>query len=57
MIPSVLEKASFGIAVIALYATGRLSGQVLALGLIDLAFGILFVVAYVRTAGSPVASR
>jgi hypothetical protein len=57
MIPSVLEKASFGTAVIALYATGRLSGQVLALGLIDLAFGILFVVAYVRTAGSPLASR
>jgi catechol 2,3-dioxygenase-like lactoylglutathione lyase family enzyme len=29
----------------------------LAFGLIDLVFGILFVVAYVRTAGSPVASR
>jgi hypothetical protein len=52
MIPSVLEKASFGIAMIALYATGRISGQVLALGMIDLALGILFVVAYMRTAES-----
>jgi hypothetical protein len=57
MIPSVLEEATFGIAVIALYATGRVSGLVLALGPIDLALGILFVVAYVRTTGSPVASQ
>jgi hypothetical protein len=57
MVPSVFEKASFGTAVIALYTAGRLSGQVLALGLIDLAFGILFVVAYLRTMGSPLASQ
>jgi hypothetical protein len=49
MIPSVLERATFGIAVMALYATGRLSGRMLAFGLIDLALGVLFVVAYVRT--------
>ena len=49
MIPSVLEKATYGIAVIALFASGRLSGQVLAFGVIDLAIGVLFAVAYVRT--------
>lgn len=52
MIPSVLEKATYGIAVIALFAIGRVSGQVLAFGLIDLALGVLFVVAYVRSAGT-----
>ena len=52
MIPSVLEKATFGIAVIALYATGSTSGQVLAFGLIDLAIGVLFVISYVRSAGT-----
>ena len=52
MIPSVLEKESFGIAMIALYATGRISGQMLAVGLIDLTLGILFVIAYLRTAAS-----
>jgi hypothetical protein len=53
MIPSVMEKATYGIAVIALFATGRVSGQVLAFGLIDLVIGILFVVAYLRTGRSP----
>jgi len=53
MIPSVLEKATFGIAVIVLFAGGRVSGRLLTFGLIDLAIGILFVVAYVRTARSP----
>jgi hypothetical protein len=53
----VLEKASFGISVIALYVTGRVSGQVLAGGLIDLALGILFVVAYLRTAERTAAAK
>lgn len=47
-----LEKATYGFAVIALFVAGRASGQVLAFGLIDLAIGVLFVVAYVQTAGS-----
>jgi hypothetical protein len=54
MVPAVLEKATYGIAVLALFATGRLSGQVLTFGLIDLALGILFAIAYVRTARCPV---
>ncbi len=50
MIPSVLEKASFGVATVALYLVGRIDVQMLGAGLIDLTLGALFVVAYVRTA-------
>jgi hypothetical protein len=57
MIPCVLEKASFGISMIALYLTGRVSGEGLAVGLIDLALGILFVVAYLRTAERTAAAK
>lgn len=49
MIPAILEKASFGFAAIGLFAVDRLSGQVLAAGLLDLVLGILFVAAYFRT--------
>lgn len=49
MIAAVLEKAVFGLPVIALYAAGRLHAQMLAAGLIDLTLGAWFVAAYVRT--------
>ncbi|HET9469295.1 MAG TPA: hypothetical protein VFO48_12810 [Vicinamibacterales bacterium] len=49
MLAAILEKASFGLPAIALYVTGRLSGQMLAAGLIDLILGVLFVLAYKRT--------
>jgi hypothetical protein len=49
MLPAVLEKASFGLPAIALWLGGRLAGSMLAAGLIDLAMGVLFVVAYLRT--------
>ena len=49
MLAAILEKASFGLPAIALYATGRLSGQMLVAGLIDLALGVLFGIAYKRT--------
>ena len=49
MIPSVLEKASFGIAVVVLYLQHRVSVVLLGAGIIDLIFGLLFIVAYVRT--------
>ena len=54
MIPAVLEKATSGIATIDLFAGGRLTGQMLTSVLIDLAIGVLFLVAYLRTAPSPV---
>ena len=56
MLPAVLEKASFGLPAIALWLGGRLAAPMLAAGLIDLALGILFVVAFLRTAPSPVSS-
>jgi hypothetical protein len=49
MIPAVLEKASFGIAVIVLFLQNRVSPLMLGFASIDLIFGILFVVAYVKT--------
>ena len=49
MIPAVLEKASFGLATIALWLGGRLPTPTLAFGLIDSTLGVLFVVAYLRT--------
>ena len=53
MIPAVLEKASFGLAAVALWLGGRLPAPTLAFGLIDLALGVLFVVAYLRTPPIP----
>ena len=49
MIPAVLEKVSFGAAVIALFLLHRVSALLLVSGLVDLAFAALFVVAYART--------
>lgn len=52
MLPGVLEKLSFGIATLALYASGRLPGIVLAFGVMDLVFAALFVAAYRAAAPS-----
>lgn len=49
MIPSVLEKFSYGIAVVILVAQGRTPATDLAFGVIDLLLGVLFVVAYFKT--------
>ena len=53
MIPSVVEKAMFGVAVLLLYRGGRVSSVALIPGLIDLALGVLFVVAFLRPRTSP----
>ena len=49
MIPSVLEKAAFGIPVLLLFLQGRTSSMTLGFGTIDLILGALFVIAYLRT--------
>ena len=49
MIPAILEKASFAIAVIILFLQNRVSPVMLGAAVIDLIFGLLFVVAYVKT--------
>ncbi len=49
MIPAILEKASFSIAVVILFFQNRVSPLMLALAAIDSLLGVLFVVAYVKT--------
>jgi hypothetical protein len=50
MIPSMVEKFSFGIAVGALALTTRVPAGMVGFGSVDLVLGILFVVAYLKTA-------
>lgn len=50
MIPSILEKASFGIPAVILYLQQRISTFTLAAGLVDSLLGVLFVLAYLKTA-------
>jgi hypothetical protein len=49
MIPSILEKASYGVAVLVLVLQGRMHPSDLVFGCTDLLLGILFVVAYFKT--------
>jgi hypothetical protein len=50
MIPAVLEKATFGVAAVALYLQGRIPAVVLGFALVDILLCALFVVAYAKTA-------
>jgi hypothetical protein len=52
MLVGVLEKFSFGLAVVILYAADRVSAGVLGAGGIDLALGALFVLAFVSSRDS-----
>jgi hypothetical protein len=49
MLAGILEKTSFGIATIMLFLEERLARQMLAFGLIDLAWGALFLTAWWKT--------
>ena len=49
MLPAIVEKASFGIAVAVLYFQQRVSGFILAPAMIDSLLGVLFLVAWVAT--------
>lgn len=50
MLPSVLEKLSFGIAALVLYFQGRLAGLVTVFGIVDLVLATLFAISYRLTA-------
>lgn len=52
MIPAIIEKGSFGIAVVLLFVLNRVSLPMLGAGLVDLILGALFVIAYMRTLDS-----
>jgi hypothetical protein len=51
MIAAVIEKYSYGVAVLVLYGQGRIAGLILVTGLIDLILGTLFAVAYKKVDG------
>jgi len=51
MLPSMVEKFSYGLAVVLLVAEGRMHSSDLVFGATDLAFGLLFVAAYGKTSG------
>lgn len=48
IIPAILEKFSFAIATIILYAQQRLGTTMLLAGSIDLLLGVLFIIAYMK---------
>lgn len=52
MLPAVLEKLSFGLPALALYASGRTSAQMAGAGAIDLVLGALFVISFAATRDS-----
>jgi hypothetical protein len=49
MIPSILEKASYSVAVFVLVFQGRMHPSDLVFGCTDLLLGLLFVIAYFKT--------
>jgi hypothetical protein len=53
MLVGVLEKLSFGLAVVILYAADRVSAGVFGAGVVDLALGVLFVLAFRALGGRP----
>lgn len=51
MIATVVEKYSYGLAALVLFAQGRLAVPMLVTGCIDLILGTLFVIAFTKTVG------
>ena len=53
MLPAMLEKASFAVAVPVLYAAGRVPGVWVGIASVDATWLVLFLVAYLRTPREP----
>jgi hypothetical protein len=49
MIPSIIEKFSFAIALIALFIQHKIASAMMVAGGIDLLLGLLFIMAYLKT--------
>jgi hypothetical protein len=49
MLPSIVEKFAYGIALLVLHLEGRLHASDLAFGVVDLLLGFLFLIAFLRT--------
>lgn len=54
ILPSIVEKFSFGIAVAVLFSLGRVAGSMLAAAMIDMFLGALFVVSWFKLAAPAV---
>lgn len=50
MLPSIVEKASFGIAVAVLYLQHRVSSFMFGAAMVDSLLGVLFIIAFLKTA-------
>jgi hypothetical protein len=46
---AIIEKVSYGVATVVLYLQGRTGAIILGSGIIDLLFGVLFLIAYKQT--------
>lgn len=57
MIPAILEKATFAIPVLFLFLQHRVSSLMLGAGMVDAVFGVLFLVAYLKTQANSAAPR
>lgn len=57
MVPAILEKVSFGMAAAVLYAQGRAAAAVAFFGGIDLAFAVLFALAFRLSRGAASVGR
>ena len=53
MLPAVLEKAAFAVAVPILYAQDRVPGALVPFAALDAMWGVLFTLAYLRTRTRP----
>lgn len=49
IVPAILEKFTYAAAGIALFAEGRVGSTILSFAGIDLLFGILFIIAFIKT--------
>ena len=49
MLPSIVEKFSFGIAALVLFGQGRINPMVLAFSCVDMLLGVLFAIAFWQT--------
>jgi hypothetical protein len=56
MLPSALEKVSYGIALVVLFAQHRLPTPVLLVGSVDWIFAALFIAAYIATSSARAAA-
>lgn len=57
MLPSILEKAAYGAALIVLVLQGRMHPSDLVFASTDILLGVLFVIAYFRLSGQPSAAH